>query len=193
MGMGLSPHPSRESRGRQSMNMSTENRDAIVFVHRTSLFERCLDDLRKKGGTASFAAKRVGAVIDSFTKQEVRSNRERFRFTRKGEYRINKCRKIALGCGHRLVCIQKDSHLVLLYAGSHDDCFRWIERNKGLEYDIGDMTNAVQVVHATDAYQDNLPEDVLKERRFVEAYETALMSKIDDDVLFKVFSGLCKR
>jgi len=173
------------------MNLRKEDRGAILFVHRTALFERCLNDLRARGGTASLAAKRVDEIIENLTNQEGRSDREKFRFTRKGEYRINKCRKMALGCGHRLVCIQKDCHLVLLYVGSHDDCFRWIERNKGLEYDIDDMTNAVQVVHATETYQNNLPEDVLEEHKFVEAYEAALMSKVDDAVLYKVFSGLC--
>jgi hypothetical protein len=175
------------------MNLRTEDRGTILFVHRTSLFERCLDDLRGQGGTASFATIRVDEIIRNITDQENRPARERFRFTRKGEYRISKCRKIALGCGYRLVCIQKDCHLVLLYVGTHDDCFRWIERNKGYEYDIDDVTKAVQISCDRISHENRLPEDVLEERKFAEAYETALMSKIDDDVLYKVFPGLCKR
>jgi hypothetical protein len=139
------------------------------------------------------AAKRADEIICGLANQEKRPARERFRFTRKGEYRITKCRKIALGCGYRLVCIQKDSHLVLLYVGSHDECFRWIERNKGYEYEIDDATRAVQVFGDRDSHENHLPADVLEERKFVEAYEAALMSKIDDDVLYKVFPGLCKR
>ena len=175
------------------MNLRTEDRGTILFVHRTSVFERSLDDLRGRGGTASLAATRVEEILHNLTHQKDRSDRERFRFTRRGEYRISKCKKIDLGCGYRLVCIQKDSHLVLLYVGSHDDCFRWIERNKGYEYDIDDVTKAVQVSCDRISHENSLPEDVLEERIFVEAYETEFMSKIDDAVLYKVFSGLCKR
>jgi len=175
------------------MNLRTEDRDTILFVHRTSVFERCLHDLRERGGTALLAAKRVDEIIHNLTQQQDRYERKKFRFTRNGEYRINKCRKIALGCGYRLVCIQKDSHLVLLYVGSHDDCFRWIERNKGYEYDIDNLTKAVQVPCDRISHESSIPEDVLEEPRFVEDYETALMDRIDDDVLYEVFSGLCKK
>ena len=174
------------------MDLLTEDRGAILFVHRTALFERCLNDLRDRGGPASSAAKRVDKIISSVANHGNRPARERFGVTRKGEYRISNCKKIALGSGYRLVCILRDSHLVLLYVGSHDNCFRWIENNKGLEYEIEDLTKAVQLLCNRDFREKHLPEDVIEERKFIEAYEAMLMSKIDDDVLCKVFTGLCK-
>jgi hypothetical protein len=174
------------------MDLLTEDRGTILFIHRTALFERCLNDLRDRGGPASLAAKRVDRVICGLSNQETRPARERFGVTRKGECRISNCKKIALGSGYRLVCILRDSHLVLLYVGSHDDCFRWIEHNKGLEYEIEDLTKAVQLLCDRGSHAKHLPEDVIEERKFIEAYEAMLMSKIDDDVLCKVFPGLCK-
>ena len=175
------------------MELQSEDRGAILFVHRTALFERCLNDLRDRGGPASSAAKRVDKIIYSLTNHGNRPARERFGVTRKGEYRISNCKKIALGSGYRLVCVLRDFHLVLLYVGSHDDCFRWIANNKGLEYEIEDLTKAVRLLYNRGSHEKTLPEDVIQERKFIEAYEAMLMSKIDDDVLCNVFKGLCKK
>ena len=175
------------------MDLQSEDRGAILFVHKTSFFEQCLNDLRNQGGAALYAAKRVDKIICSLTNHGNRPARERFGVTRKGEYRISNCKKIALGSGYRLVCILRDFHLVLLYVGSHDDCFRWIENNKGLEYKIEDLTKAVRLLYSRGSHEKNLPEDVIQERKFIEAYDAMLMSKIDDDVLCNVFIGLCKK
>jgi len=175
------------------MEMQTEYRDAVRFVHRTPLFEQCLRELCSQGGTAAAAAKRVDRIISSIARQENSHSRERFGVTRKGEYRIENCKKIALGHGYRLICILKDFHLVLLFVGSHDACYRWIERNKGFKYDITDLTYAVPVTCSRDDNKYDLPPDVLAECKFVEAYEADFMSRISDEMLFKVFPGLCSR
>ena len=175
------------------MELQSEDRGAILFVHKTSFFEQCLNDLRNQGGAALYAAKRVDKIICSLTNHGNRPARERFGVTRKGEYRISNCKKIALGSGYRLVCVLSDFHLVLLYVGSHDDCFRWIANNKGLEYEIEDLTKAVRLLYNRGSHEKTLPEDVIQERKFIEAYEAMLMSKIDDDVLCNVFKGLCKK
>lgn len=73
---------------------STGNGDEgkVFFVHRTAIFDRSLDDLRRKGGTASVAAEKADEVIRLITRTEGKGVREQFRFTRKGEYRIKYCR-----------------------------------------------------------------------------------------------------
>ncbi|MGA2468147.1 MAG: hypothetical protein ABSH06_27855 [Thermodesulfobacteriota bacterium] len=77
---------------------STGNDDEgkILFVHRTTIFDRSLEDLRRKGGTASVAAGKADEVIRLITRTEGKGVREQFRFTRKGEYRIKYCRKYDL-------------------------------------------------------------------------------------------------
>jgi hypothetical protein len=118
--------------------------------------------------------------------------RKKFSFTWNGEYRIKNCKKIDLVGAYRLVLIQKDSCFIFLYAGSHDDCFRWIERNKGLSYEVDQMTHAINVILDSGADGDVLPEDVLEEKRFVEQYEQRLMKQVDDDLITRVFSGWCR-
>jgi hypothetical protein len=174
---------------------STGNDDEgkVLFVHRTAIFDRSLEDLSRKGGTASVAARKADEVIRLITRTEGKGVREQFRFTRNGEYRIRYCRKYDLGGGYRLVFLRKDSHLVLLYVGSHDDCFRWIERNKGLTYEIDDTTHAIRVICDAPTKDDSILHDVIEEERLVDEYEAALMSRIDDNVLRKIFSGLIKQ
>lgn len=162
-----------------------------IILYKTPRFERCLDDLRRKGGTASDTARRIDIILRNLLQTEDGAEREKFRYTRNGEYRIRHCKKIALGCGYRLVFIQKDGCYVFLYAGSHDDCLRWIERNKGLSYELNQKTRAITVVQDAGQGDDALPKDVLEARKFVEHYEQKLMKQLDEDILERIFSGWC--
>jgi hypothetical protein len=171
--------------------MPRENEKGIV-LYKTPLFERCLEDLRRKGGTASDAAERIDVILRNLVQSDESTAREKFRYTRNGEYRIRHCKKISLGCGYRLVFIQKDSCYVLLYAGTHDDCFRWLERNKGLSYEVDHTTHAITVVQDAVEGADVLPEDVLEAKKFMERYEQELMRQLDDDLLAMIFSGWCR-
>src|SRR5512135_2479070 len=104
-----------------------DERDSITRIYRDPLFDETLKELRSKGGYAAVAAGKSEVFILNLLGGKGAGDREKFRFTRKGEYRIKNCRKLDLGCGYRIVCIQKGQRLVLLFIGTHDDCFRWIE------------------------------------------------------------------
>jgi hypothetical protein len=169
-----------------------DNKGEILFVHRTQTLDRSLEDLRRKGGIASVVAKRADELIRLITRTEEKHAREQFRLTRNGEYRIKYCRKYDLGSGYRLVLLRKGQHLVLLYAGSHDDCSRWIEHNKKHNYKIDNTTHLIQVKHDVRS-DDSVSDDVLEEEPFVDKYEAAIMSRIDDSILRKIFSGLAKQ
>ncbi|MEW6110364.1 MAG: hypothetical protein AB1632_14530 [Nitrospirota bacterium] len=175
------------------MEIYSGDRDKIIYLHRTPLFDRCLDNLRKRKGTASMAAKKVDEFVGALTQQKVWRERKKFGFTWNGEYRIKNCKKIDLVGGYRLICIKKDRHLVLLYVGSHDECFRWIERNKGLTYGVDRATDPVSVLHDGSRQVCSLPEDVLEEQKYIEEYEDKLMKRIDENVLCKIFPGFHKK
>ena len=117
--------------------------------------------------------------------------RKKFSYTWNGEYRIKHCKKIDLVGAYRLVLIQKDNYFILLYAGSHDDCLRWIERNKGLTYEVDWAANAMSIVRDSHNDADELPEDVLEEKIFVERYEKKLLEQLDDELLARIFTGWC--
>ena len=165
--------------------------ESIKKLHRDPLFDRTLQELRSKGGYAAVAAGKADAFIAVLSGGEGTGDRDKFRFTRKGEYRIKNCRKLDLGCGYRIVCIQKDQRLVLLYIGTHDDCFRWIERHRTSQYDLESVSEDawMQVGNGRPA-ERNPREQVCEEDRFAEEYETSLIGQLDDDMLRKVFGGI---
>jgi hypothetical protein len=173
------------------VDFCTGDREYTVSLYRDPLFDKCLEALRAKGGESLVAARKVDEFIDILLHRDKRGDREKFRFTRKGEARIKNCKKIDLGCGYRIVCIKKDGHLALLYVGTHDECFRWIERNQGMKFDVSASNGTVQVVHKKRSMQEDIHEDVIKEQKVLEEDESLLMSRISDDVLRKVFHGLC--
>jgi hypothetical protein len=175
---------------RRSVNLQGDIESVRKF-HRDPLFDRTLQELRAKGGYATVAAAKAEEFIELLSGNGDSSGRHKFRFTRKGEYRIRNCRKVDLGCGYRIICIQKDQRLVLMYIGTHDDSFRWIDRHRTAEYDLdaiaGDAWIPVAVPAETQHRHDNVVTD---EDRFAEAYEEALLSRVDDAVLRNVFAGV---
>ena len=164
--------------------------NTTLFIYRTGLFDRCIAKLRKKGGTAEMAARKADEFISSLVNGGDNEGRKKFSYTWNGEYRIKNCKKIDLVGAYRLVLIQKDLHFIFLYAGSHDDCFRWIEGNKGLTYTIGHSANVVKLSRETSEHDDDaLPPDVLEQRRFIEQHEEEFMRQLDENTLLKIFPG----
>lgn len=174
------------------LDFCTGDREHIAFLHREASFDKCLDDLRAKGGEALVTARKADEFIAVLLNPDRQGKREKFRFTRNSEARIKNCKKVDLGRGYRLVCIKKDGRLALVYVGTHDDCFRWIERNKGLEYDFDAADTAVQVVHRPVSDREESAKNAYEEDDMLKQHEASLMSRIDDDVLRRVFHGLCK-
>jgi hypothetical protein len=152
-------------------------------LRRTAAFIRNLEMLRKSGGAGSLAAEKADEIMRNIAFGKRNGVRQQYRFTRNGEYRIRNCMKYDLGCGYRLVCVRRKSYVLFIYAGSHDDCCRWINRNRKR---ISNAMNATIPARAargasTADFKEALEEDV---------YEARLMSRIDDKVLRIVFSGL---
>jgi hypothetical protein len=164
---------------------------AIRKVYRDPLFDRTLEEVRSLGGYGTVAAAKADDFIGLLTGRTGGPGRDRFRFTRKGENRIRNCRKVDLGCGYRIVCIQKDQRIVLLYLGTHDDCFRWIERHRTAECDLDAVPESAWLTAAV-GLQAGLQrrERADDEDSLSEAYEERIMSRIDDAVLRKVFAGI---
>jgi hypothetical protein len=155
----------------------------VSFVCRTPRFDRTLRDLKSQGGQAFLIAEKAeqivvglfcGADISELGKQ-----------ARHGEYRIDQCFKFDLGGGYCVVCLIHGECLILLYAGTHDDCRRWRERKKGLKYDR-DVGRAVPVVKTAVASW-TLPPEVEEERSVSEDYEEAITGRLDDNSLRRIF------
>lgn len=82
----------------------------------------------KKGALAAIKAKEIMERIQSGN-----APIEAGTLTRHGEGRIKGLFKYDLGSGYRLVCFTKGHCCYLIFAGTHDDCHRWIENNRDLD------------------------------------------------------------
>lgn len=135
----------------------------MIVIHRTERFDRCLEELRQDGGDAAIAAERAERLIHALSQDNLFSL-ERHWKTNNGEARIDGCRKFYIGRRYRLVCIKQGQQILLLYAGHHDVCDRWLERNRGASFGMEQMSattssapeSAVPVVAA-----DGVPEEEL--------------------------------
>lgn len=91
-----------------------------------------LRNLRSKGGQHQKAASRIND-LRSLIGDNAPDPFKGFRPTKHGEKRIKNCRKYDLTGYSRLVTVVKDGFCFLLYAGTHNDCEKWIEKNRGLD------------------------------------------------------------
>lgn len=160
----------------------------ILSIYLDSKFKKSLNELREKGGSSSLAAKKVDDLIKRLLLRGRDYSHAVGKLTKNGEFRIKHCKKYDLGNGYRLICFEEGNQLVLLYVGTHDECSRWLERNKGLKYRIDDCNGDFLVTKEIPAV--HLPKGKVKDP--VGEYEENIMSKIDDKTLRKIFCGLCE-
>ncbi len=161
-------------------------------IYKDPNFDKNLEELKQKGGIAAEAARKAQEVIYRLSSEEVPNPNAVCRYTYNGEHRIKNCRKFDLGGGYRLVFIKQGNCLVLCYIGDHDNCFRWIERNKKLKYKIDELTDAISVV-LNNEEESEIPVDVVQEQMFVDEYERNIITRLDSPgcqrLLAEWFSG----
>jgi hypothetical protein len=105
----------------------------IQFIHRDPKFDKRLDGLPKEGKKAANAARKAREIIARMLNRKGQSPERFGGLTHYGEARIPNCLKYDLGAGYRMVCISREPHLFLMAIGTHDECHRWIENNRGLD------------------------------------------------------------
>lgn len=101
----------------------------MLLVYRTNRFNRCLEALRQGGGEAAVAADRAERLVTEMSR-ECPSGIEKRWQTHNGEARIDGCRKFFIGRRFRVICLKEENQIVFAFAGPHDECDRWIEKNR---------------------------------------------------------------
>jgi mRNA-degrading endonuclease RelE of RelBE toxin-antitoxin system len=161
----------------------------INFVYKTSFFEKCINNLKEKGGFASDMADKVEKTIKKIIQSKSLSAR---RLTKNGEHRLKGIIKFDLGSGYRLICTVFEETLFLLYIGTHDDCDRWIKRNRGRKIKIDSSINKAEFFEEDDDDERDL-EDIYKEvmaiRGYNDEYEKNLLNQIDQSTLNRLLQN----
>jgi len=158
-----------------------------VVIHRELQLQKCLAKLRKAGGRAALAAERIEAIIATLAAHDDLRPAQVNKLTRHGEARIDKCKKFDLVGGYRLVYVREENHYFFLFAGTHDDCDRWLNNNRHLKPEInGENTSwmASPVAEVETASVQEATEDDSD-------YDDIVMQNIDEKMLRRIFCGLC--
>jgi len=104
----------------------------LLFI--SSKVESRIAALEKAGKSGRSLALKVASIIDSLASGDVRHHMDAIEsYTKYGENRIKNCRKYNLGCGYRLITLQRGKTLFILFLGGHDECQRWLENNSRLK------------------------------------------------------------
>src|SRR5229473_5794714 len=158
-----------------------------VVIHRDPQLHKCLTKLRRAGGRALLAAEQVETILARLASHEGRHPDAVHKRTRHGEARIEKCKKFDLVGGYRLVYIREENHYFFLFAGTHDDCDRWLNNNRHLKPEINGETTPLLVSPAaeveTASVQGATEDD--------SDYDDIVMQNIDEKMLRRIFRGLC--
>ena len=172
--------PAGQSRETESLKMD-------MYIHRETSFKKSLEALSKGDKTASQAALRAEEIIARLSSGDLQGMEILNRRTKNGELRVTGCRKYSLGGGYRLICVKRENHLIATYVGSHDDCDRWLENNRGFEPELqlsSDVPCPSEEGKSDHPYKWEPPESEPD-------YDDILMEQIDEKILRRIFVGIC--
>lgn len=157
-----------------------------TVIQRTSQLDKCLAKLRRAGGRGALAARHIEAIIATLAANASLRPAEVHKLTRRGEARIGHCNKFDLVGGYRLVYVKEQNHYIFLFAGTHDDCDRWLEHHKDCKPELkggstaGERDTPVAVAPPGEHVEPTDESD----------YDAMLMQRIDEKMLRRVFRGL---
>lgn len=103
-------------------------------VYVSSKVESRIEALKKTGKAGAALARKATGIIESLTSGAVCHHMDAIdSYTKYGEKRIKNCRKYDLGCGYRLITLQRGAKVFIPFFGTHDECQRWLEGNSRLK------------------------------------------------------------
>lgn len=104
------------------------------FIYISKKVDSCIESLVKSGKAGRLVANKAERIIEGLALGTAKHHMDTTgSFTKYGEKRIKNCRKFNLGCGYRLITLQRGKTVFITFLGSHDECQRWLENNSCLK------------------------------------------------------------
>lgn len=157
-----------------------------IFVSKK--VEARIKALRKTGKTGINLADKAKKVIDRLASGTTQHSGDVICTTTKyGEKRIKTCHKYDLGCGYRLVTVQRGETLFIPFLGTHDSCQHWLENNSRLKnFAVGSGMNIS--IPDTNQTEKSSKESACESKNT----DDDLINFLTDEDLRFVFSGLVR-
>ena len=159
----------------------------MKYVYLSAKVQNRIERLKKTGKAGQQLARKVAGIIADLTSGTVQHHRDAIdRYTKYGENRIKNCRKYELGCGYRLITLQRDAKTYIPFLGPHDECQRWLDNHSRMK---GVITGkgAWFRLSETDAFSEE-PGGMAAASR--ENFKDDRAAQISDKDLRRVFRGL---
>lgn len=163
-------------------------------IYRSRSLERRLLALQKADKQGIAAAERAESIIDFFANGRADIQAISHKLTKHGELRLRNCLKFDLGGGYRLISLHHEREHYFVFAGSHDDCHRWLENQRHSK--LTPHTDQLQQV-TVKKEADRMPEvdsELLKaEAELLKAeaeYEARLTENLNEFTLRQLFRGI---
>ena len=159
----------------------------MKYLHISGKVESRIENLARSGKAGKHLADKVSRIIRGLASGTVRHHGETIgSHTKYGEKRIKNCRKYDLGCGYRLITLQRGVKVFVPFLGTHDECQRWLENNSRLKSFTAGKGTWIRIGATCDAAtrddSDFTPLD--------ECAEDDIHIEVSDSDLRHVFSGL---
>jgi len=160
----------------------------MKYVYLSAKVQHRIERLKRTGKAGQQLARKVAGIIASLTSGTVQHHRDVIdSYTKYGENRIKKCRKYELGCGYRLITVQRDAKTYIPFLGPHDECQRWLDNHSRMKAVIAGKGTWFRLSTADDVFEEPAgvsPAD--PDEGFRDSCET----HISDKDLRRVFEGL---
>ena len=158
----------------------------MKYLYVSKKVEDSIEALKKTGTTGKNLANKAKSVIDGLASGTSPHPADTHgTFTKYGEKRIKECQKYDLGCGYRLITVQRGETVFIPFLGTHDSCHRWLETNSRLKNFTGGAGRKIAVTkqkQGKTGHQESECEDHIT--------DDDVFTHVTDKELRVVFSGL---
>jgi len=162
---------------------------ALRFLHISRSLVKQLDLMRKKDKKAELAALKCETILDDIKLFGCQAKAVAGKRTRNGEQRIRNCVKYDLGRGYRLITIRRGCHLLVPFAGTHDEVDQWIERHRHDDFAPDETGFRCEKMEVLDSVGQDDSMDGGSDAQETDTYEEALLKRLDEASLKAVFQG----
>ncbi|MBI5327322.1 MAG: UvrD-helicase domain-containing protein [Deltaproteobacteria bacterium] len=150
------------------------------FCHKS--FNRSLHELYQKGGNDRRKVESVDSILGKKSR-EVSDPFEQHKLTNHGETRIKNCFKYDLKDGYRLITVQQSNCRIFLYVGTHDECERWLEQNRGKRFTMNSRNELQEISKGSELINTEYsPKADLTAYRLLERIEKVYLDELLEDV-----------
>lgn len=109
----------------------------MKVVFQKSVLKSQMHALHRRGGNFANAARKISEILGRHSLEDNPENLFRgLNLTNHGESRIKHCVKYDLPGFCRLITIQDNGICAILFAGDHEECDEWLNRNQGYQLNI---------------------------------------------------------